>query len=333
MPQPDHTDAPSVTVVGAGLSGLLCARRLTAAGLTVRVLDKARGTSGRMATRREGALRFDHGAQYFTARSQPFRDLVRDWQDAGVVEEWSGPLVRLDGDEVQPARPARRYVGVPGMSAVGRHLASDLDVTLERRVARVERNGRGHLLLDEGDQVLAHSDAVVLAMPAPQAAALVADQSPALAADLEAVPHTPCWALMVRFAEPLPVDWAGAWVADGPLGWLAREASKPGREAGESWVLHARPWWSELMAGLDGERVGQELLRALGALVGRPLPAVDQAQSHFWAHAQPVQALTSGCLGDGLIGVCGDWCAGARVEGAALSARAVSERLLAALGR
>jgi len=39
-------------VIGAGISGLLCATQMKAAGLSTLVLDKGRGVGGRMATRR-----------------------------------------------------------------------------------------------------------------------------------------------------------------------------------------------------------------------------------------------------------------------------------------
>ena len=62
-----------IAIVGAGIAGLAAARRLRAAGLTCTLFDKSPGLGGRMATRREGYLRFDHGAQYFTARGPRFR--------------------------------------------------------------------------------------------------------------------------------------------------------------------------------------------------------------------------------------------------------------------
>jgi hypothetical protein len=52
----------SVAILGAGIAGATAARRLADAGLKVRVFDKGRGVGGRMATRRIGAIQFDHGA-------------------------------------------------------------------------------------------------------------------------------------------------------------------------------------------------------------------------------------------------------------------------------
>ncbi|HIP78813.1 MAG TPA: FAD-binding protein, partial [Kiloniellaceae bacterium] len=44
--------APRIAVIGAGLAGLLCARRLQDAGLHPVVFEKSRGLGGRLATRR-----------------------------------------------------------------------------------------------------------------------------------------------------------------------------------------------------------------------------------------------------------------------------------------
>lgn len=58
-----------IVIVGAGLSGLVAARSLAASGHDVSVLDKGRGVGGRLATRRIGDAVLDHGAQFFTVRT------------------------------------------------------------------------------------------------------------------------------------------------------------------------------------------------------------------------------------------------------------------------
>lgn len=45
---------PRIAVIGAGVSGALCAQALAQAGAQVELFDKARGPGGRMATRRHG---------------------------------------------------------------------------------------------------------------------------------------------------------------------------------------------------------------------------------------------------------------------------------------
>ena len=78
-----------IVIVGAGIAGLLAAQTLKRAGKDVLVVDKGRGVGGRMATRRVGAGVIDHGAQFFTVRSERFGALVAEWQAAGLVTEWT----------------------------------------------------------------------------------------------------------------------------------------------------------------------------------------------------------------------------------------------------
>ena len=134
--QPNREPRPRVAVIGAGMSGLICARTLFSYGMQVAVFEKSRGFGGRMATRRtaEGPT-FDHGAQYFTVRDERFERCVRSWQQDGIVAHWGGKIgVLTNGDLEWQPKTTPRFVGVPGMNAVCRHLAADLKTQFRTRV-------------------------------------------------------------------------------------------------------------------------------------------------------------------------------------------------------
>ena len=76
----------NVVVIGAGLSGLMAAQSLQAQGHKVLVVDKGRSPGGRLATRRIGTATLDHGAQFFTVRSEEFAKHVDAWLQQGVKE-------------------------------------------------------------------------------------------------------------------------------------------------------------------------------------------------------------------------------------------------------
>jgi len=96
----------SCVVVGAGISGLLAAKALKEKGWTVTVLEKSRGVGGRMATRRVGRNKFDHGAQFFTVRGERFAGLVEDWLSAGVATQWTRGFADQEGRPNEDGYPA-----------------------------------------------------------------------------------------------------------------------------------------------------------------------------------------------------------------------------------
>ena len=119
-----------VVVIGAGLSGIACARALQAAGVPVRLIDKGRGIGGRMATRRTAVagktITFDHGAQYL-AQSEDAAAIAA--LGKGAVDAWHL------GDGTS------RIVGVPGMAALPSALANGLNVPLNTCVKTVRAFG------------------------------------------------------------------------------------------------------------------------------------------------------------------------------------------------
>jgi predicted NAD/FAD-dependent oxidoreductase len=322
----------ALAVVGAGLSGLVCARTVADHGHRVRVFEKARGPGGRMSTRRAGDLRFDHGAQYFTVRDRRFARWVASWRENGLVAPWAGTVVVLErGRRTAWDEDRERHVGAPGMNALCRHLAADLEVAFGTRVERLARSeGRWRLVAEDGAD-LGRYDAVVVSAPAPQTAELLREASPDLADRAGRVEMAPCWAGMAAFERPLDLGFDGAFVRESALSWVARNAAKPGRPPDEAWVLHGSPDWSREHLELDREEAARALLAAFRDALGELEAAPIHLDAHRWRYALPLEPLPETCLfdGDRRIAACGDWCGGPRVEGAFLSGWAAAGRILA----
>jgi hypothetical protein len=320
-----------IAVVGAGIAGLSAARALQAAGHDVTVFERSPHPGGRVATwrardvelnrgpqrafpsalgwRRMGTadLEFDHGAQYFTVRDPRFAEVVAEWERRRVVARWTGRIVTFDGEGWEDVEAGtERFVGVPSMRALGGHLAEGLTIRYEVEVAA---------LAD-----LAGFDRVVVALPAPSAAPLLAG-APRLRERAAAIVMKPCWAVLTAFEEPVPTRFDAAFVASSPLGWIARNQSKPGRTSFETWVLHATMPWSEAHAADRPDAVSSFLLGAFADLVPKGIPRPCYVTAHRWRFAAPDPALAVGALHDSSSGVvaCGDWCAGARIEDVYLS--------------
>lgn len=322
-----------IAIVGAGMAGAACARGLADAGFDVTVFEKSRGAGGRMSTRRVPPHAFDHGAQYATARSGAFRAAMAAWVEAGVAARWDGRLVDLRaGAATDHPRRHPRYVGVPGMNAIAKHLLRDIPLARATRIVRIERRADGWQLRDEHDGDHGTFDATVVTAP-PEQTRLLLHDAPVLAADAARAELAPCWAWMATFDEPTGIPFDGAFVSDSPLSWIARGSAKPGRDApAETWIAHASPAWSEAHVDEDPEHVRATLADAFRRDTGHGLATPTLTLVHRWLYAFPVRDLARPFLWDAQasIGVAGDWVLGARVESAWTSGDALAREIAAA---
>jgi photolyase PhrII len=321
---------PSVLVVGAGIAGLACARTLHDAGVAVTVLDKGRGVGGRTSTRRGAQGTFDHGAPAFRATDARLARWLEAWCDEGILQ----------------ATP-HGYRGRPGMNALARHLAAELDVQVGTTVRTLRRTTSGWEALDADGRAWTAARLAV-AVPAPQAAALLRsagdDAAERLAQRLDTVEMAPNWCAMVVLDGPLPArahalldggELPPACTGGDPrLARVVREAEKPGRPSDECWTVQADAGWSaahlEADASWVAETLGRALRDALVAALGAGIPEAAHTTAHRWRFARVTRGVEAACLWepDAGVGAAGDFGTVPDVAGAWLSGVALAGRLL-----
>ena len=295
-------------VIGAGIAGMACAARLRTHDINVKVLDKGRGVGGRMATRRVSVWQWDHGMQYMTGDHPAFRKLLED------LPSWNR------------ASTGKWYVGEPSQNQLVKSLSRGIDLSLQTRVTKLRQrhDERWVLTTDDPSQDFV-CDAIAVAVPAPQASTLLPRDT--AFADLEGVEMNPCWALMV--ATPDPLDLPD--VLESPhehIAWCAANHTKPGRPQGHGqYVLHATAAWSESHLECSSDAAMAALLEYFNDIAGQV--DVSYAAAHRWRYALTKSPLNQPFLFSAThrIGVCGDWCLGARVEHGYLSGSALGEHM------
>jgi photolyase PhrII len=324
--RPARSRALRIAVWGAGPAGLAAARTLKDHAMDVTVFDKGRGPGGRTSTRLFDGGSVDHGAPFVTFTDERLKPWARAWARQGLITRTG--LVPRTPDDAGWLR--NTWTAVPGMHTLAQHLAQDLDLACSIRITGMSREEAHWTLHAEDGTSFSGFDAVVVAIPAPQAAALLSGISPLIVRDLSSVSMAPTWTGMLAFDEPLPVEWSADAPASGPLHRIIRSSALPGREGGDAWVLHAAVAWTRANLEEDAEQILPQLKGAFENLLGHSLPTPSWERAHRWRFALPEQTAGVECSWDAerQVVACGDWALDGSIEGALLSGMAAAGRIL-----
>ncbi len=336
----------NILIIGAGLSGLMTATTLRQRGdeRDILIVDKGRSVGGRLATRRIGPGRADHGAQFFTVRSDKFQDHVDRWQKDGLIYAWSSGWAHELGAGSAESGNERdghpRYAVHNGFNQLAKHLASELekqnvDIRTSVRIAAVTPDGDGWQLTDEQGNVY-RAKTLVITSPVPQTLALLdAGETKLTDADrkaLERIEYDPCLCGLfwiegeVNLPEPGAVqrqDETFQWIADNQRKGISPDAKLI--------TLHADPDFSARLYEEPDDVVLPPMREQMEALLGEGA-SIREAQVKRWRYSQPrVLHDASYLLAESSLGELpplyfgGDAFDGARVEGAVLSGISVGE--------
>ena len=312
-----------IAIIGAGLSGLSAARFLKDRA-EITLFEKARSVSGRISTRRAEPYFFDLGAQYFTARTKAFNDFIQPLINQGLIERWNARYVKFDSGKIIERKnwinEEPRYVGVPGMNKIAKHLAKELNVHINTRIISLKR-GDLWQLTDESGQVYSDFDWVISTTPSPQAAELLPKRF-IYYEDIKDVKMHACFSLMLGFSESLPLEFEAAHVIHSDLSWIAVNSHKPGRADPFTLMVHSSEKYSEAHIDDDRETVMQHLMNETSNVIGHDVSIANYKTVHGWRYANNVKRKNCHIFLDPdlKLAACGDWCLGGRVEGAFTSA-------------
>ncbi|MDH3683811.1 MAG: FAD-dependent oxidoreductase [Acidimicrobiia bacterium] len=340
-----------VLIIGAGLSGLTAANRLVR-GLDgvdpaqVAVIERGLTVGGRLATKRIGRATLDHGAQFFTVRSDEFRREVDEWLAAGVVEEWCRGFGEVDG------YPRYRVAG--GMNELARYLASDLagagvDVATGRRVTAIRPGDQGWRIDDEEadrdgragrQQTITDVSALVVTPPVPLALELLEAGGTLLTPDcsstLDGLAYHRVIALLAVLDRPPDLPAPGALQRpDDPTFTFVADNQAKGISPVPAVTFHTAHARSADLWPADDDEIVEALLPTARQMVA---PAeIVELQIERWRYTGPVRSHPDPCLVATVAGVpqpgplvfAGDGFGGSKLEGAYLSGLAAGAAVTA----
>lgn len=350
-----------IAIIGAGISGLTLAQQLKNHADVV-VFEKARGVGGRMSTRyvtvppltsptEQGSARsvghflgsggaeaptqyyFDHGTQFFTARSKAFQQFLQPFQEAGVVQEWQGKVITLE----EGKDPTKRlwfephYVATPNMNSLCKALAAGITIHTSCEIAPLSGKKMSNWeLQDQQGKELGVFDWVISTAPPAQTIRLFGETLPQHSA-IHSVRMQGCYALMLGFNTPWEKQWIAANVQNNPIAWIAVNSSKPGRHANITClVVHSQNDWAEAHIDDDVEQAQLVLLKQFYNITGINPDNADYISTHRWRYAivDKTDESSQWLNEEQGLAATGDWCGASRIEDAWLHATALAEQLI-----
>jgi renalase len=335
-----------VAIVGAGIAGLACASTLQQAGQRLVVLEKSRGVGGRVATRRLPTTRADHGTCYLSPKGDRFREFLDRLLATDIIQVWTDTVHQVDGAGHLQESGDRvpRYTAAAGMSAIVKTLAPGLEIRFSQRAIAVEPIASGWnltvALSDETTMDLT-ANALVVAIPAPQALDLLRPLAPAdFLHQLDSVTFFPCLSVMAGYGSKWLTDWnqhyptvkAIRFTDHSALGYLGLDSSKRSHPDSPVFVIQSSAEFADqYLEAIDLQPAATQLLHAAAQQFLPWLESPDWMQIHRWRYAVAKTPLTDRYLVAPTTAplICaGDWCGGCKVEDGFLSGLAAAEYLL-----
>jgi predicted NAD/FAD-dependent oxidoreductase len=303
----------TVVVVGAGLSGLACARALIDAGRDVIVRERGRSAGGRFTSQHLDGRPVDVGAAYFTVSDPAFATVVAGWQRASLARPWTKTFNVYGGSPATTATGPLRWAAPKGLRSLAEHLAADLPVRLAAPVVRVTSDPTV-----DGEPV----DAVALCLPGPEAERL-------LPGVFRPQTWSPVLSAVLRYPERTWPDFHGAFVNDRPvLTTICDDGDRRGDRA-PVLVAHTTDGFARAHPD-DPAGAGPAIAAAVGQVLDLP-QRPSGCHVYRWELAKPAEPLPEPFELAGRVGLAGDIFGPPRAQTAWLSGRALGVKLAALL--
>lgn len=297
-------------VIGAGIAGLTAASKIQEQGYRIAVFEKARGTGGRMSSKRvskeNGAfMAFDLGCVSIAGQSEAFCQQLKSWHISGVIKPWFKDDHGRD-----------HYVAVPRNSALTRYLSKDLECHFGTRIVDIQKiEGVWNLFINDGEhdkKLLVKANNIIIAIPPAQAYDLLPSSS-SFKLQLEKVEVSPQWVLAVE------VDNVSSYLPliqhpeSNVIFSISQENLKPERDVGrcDSSILQvqATPKWTLDHLNLSPEQISDLLINELERHLEQSLN-IKHSYAHRWLYscvAQGIQAREGYLWDEQGIGLIGDY--------------------------
>jgi renalase len=332
-----------VIVIGAGVAGLQCARRLSASGADVLLLDRADKVGGRCVSRLFEGRTVDYGPLFFHGSDAGFLAALASIAGARPLHGWPS-RIEGRGTPCQPDAFApfeKRMAFAEGLNAFPQALAADLTVRLRVQIAAIASRS-GTMAAESSEGELFRARELVLALALEQSLPFLTmlpvsvERDGALAL-LAMFASVPCLTVIASYPPAAPAPrWDICYPEDDPaLLLIGNESAKRPDGRSLTLVYQAVPRWSRERLEQPPDSWSRELLGHAARRVGAWAAAPERVHLHRWRYARldranelagPLELHAAGCR----VSLAGDlFAAGGGMQAAWLSGERLAARIQA----
>ena len=287
-----------VVIVGAGISGLSARNHLIESNYSTCVLEKSRGTGGRIAVRRGEGWVADFGAQFTNAQNELWK---------AVLQNEGENLAEVEVEE--NAQVLRRYIHKLGMNSFAKALTKNADdfnpIFFGLKVTRISRshnrNFNWSVETECGKKI--ESRSLIITAPLPQSLELL-QNSPLLIkkTDLEylkQIEYDKCLCVITEIEGFVSNSVAAVWKNPNPaLAGIYNQQKKGIISSKPVWVVHASPTFSSIYWNESQENIISNMLFETSAAFkfsenkfSENKFSFKNTALHKWLYSSPIRAL------------------------------------------
>ena len=292
-----------VIIIGSGIAGISSSLKLKSYGINSIIVDKGNFIGGRISTRQvnnETSSYFFHGAQFFTAKTHNFKEIIQ----TGIREKYIKEFGNFN---------PKRFRGNKTMRDFLLNLSKELHIQQKVKITEIKPDDNRINVLDNKIKRWISYDGVISTLPAPQNYDLL-NQFPPLQKTLKTGSYHACIALMFTFDE-IPCDLKthyDFYKKPGILSWMASGSNL------NVWTAHTNEEFSDLNYNEDKDFLKEKIMSYIKQFFFRS--KIKFHSLHIWKYAK----VANKCFGPQIdpkypVAIAGDFLEGPNVEAAFIS--------------
>ncbi|MBL7004466.1 MAG: NAD(P)-binding protein [Gammaproteobacteria bacterium] len=311
----------SVAIIGAGLSGAVCAKALNGLVDKLDIFEKEAEVGGRLRLTDTVST-----TATFNVTTLFFQNIIDHWQSLGWVSPHRTNMIEVLKSEINLSdQVSSDYQVLPNTAVLVENLLSNNTVYLETDVDDMERHGNQWRLFDVFGNYLGAYDCVLITSAAYPLHDLI-KKSEVLYSKVKPIVYSVAWNVVLSFDEDPKLPYEQGSFIDSPISRFYGKFIE-GRYV---ICIEATPEWSEQYSALPEAEIIHQLELIFCSHLDIELEDIVTADAKFWPFKSAINTLGEDCLFDDALGlgVCGDWCTSPQVEGAVLSGFSAADRVM-----